>query len=335
MGKRWTCGVRTLSARNDILQKLVTKLTLQKEHLLKETNVQKEVITQLKKLSFCKLGHYACKIDHSKYSYSSSVVTTCVKSPAIDDTADVKPSVTVVSDAKSNQQPVIGEEYNFFKNLSAEIDKIQSKYGLPKRFRMPVQKKEYPRPKKLWSRKFGHVVPNPGNFLPWPRIVKTATKTKESVDQENNLGITAQTGDVNENVAVFFNTAESDCGEQEVVNIGHATCHDVSCDEDKFANYDDPVVEVLNYVGEVSDHDEPLEEIGMDDVQALETSMDDYEYDDFEAIEYYEDEENDEFCDDIDFYNDDALMNFKNKNKGKKGEKGAASILWIETSSEG
>ena len=75
MGKTWTLGVRTLTAQNEQLNKLVSNMKNKVDWLIKETSVQKQVIGQLRQLYSSKptvatysCSNSLCRINHAKFN---------------------------------------------------------------------------------------------------------------------------------------------------------------------------------------------------------------------------------------------------------------------------
>ena len=108
------------------LQKEVRKENARKNYLMKETEIQRQIILQLKNLAknqtkpLCSLGHRWCGINHQKYNF--------VRSWPYDKPPPSKnKEIAMVNTCQLSAQKI--------RKLCRKIDVMQSNYGLPPSYR--------------------------------------------------------------------------------------------------------------------------------------------------------------------------------------------------------
>ena len=305
-----------ISAINVRLQKVVSKLSIQKEYLIKENVIQREVIGQLKKLmecrsslssSFCALGHFGCRKNHAKFDFVKKV-EVCSSSRATF-YAEALKSFKFKPVLEPSQQQL--NEESFYKNLVEKIDELQAKYGGPpnttQKTKSDVVRITKTKPKSKPVRKYGHIVPLPEHFIP---IRHRDAPVDSTVDVENNNGADADTNYEGVSISKDELQSWSDVASSDYSVVDNETNSIIEEDADPVESFplDVTVDEMLDNVALEDGNfaEDVLPDIGIvSEGESLVDAddLDAYEYDDYEAIEYYDDYEDNN----NDFYDDDDL----------------------------
>ena len=246
MGKTWSLGVRTLTAHNEQLKKVVTKMKKKVEWLLKETSVQSQVIGQLQRLYSSKpaVANYSCnklscKINHAKFNL--------VRLKSLE--------VSAVPVAKPN---LIKKEDTFFSRMTQVVDELQHKYGLPSKSlsAVAVTKKQAVQTSRKVFKPRGHNVPLPHLFLP-----------KIHVDTIDNHGLEE---------AEEIYPAQSNSAESHDVKAGKEFNTDAFDEGNEYQNAEEILDGDIAEQGCYSQQDLPIEAMdNYDDSELLESGAED------------------------------------------------------------